>query len=209
MVRDCRIESRSRRQLIVRIDDGSGELLLRFLHFYPSHQKTLAAGQRVRVRGEVRGGFFGREMVHPVFRGVAPDTPLAAALTPIYPTSASLPQPYLSKAIDGALQRADLSEIVPRRAAAGRPAEPARQPAVAAPSAAGCGAACAGGSRPAGLAAAEVRRAAGAADLAAPGPARTRAAAGAALRAGARRAARTVAGRAAVRADGGSAPRGR
>jgi ATP-dependent DNA helicase RecG len=112
-VRDCRIESRSRRQLIVRIDDGSGELLLRFLHFYPSHQKALAAGQRVRVRGEVRGGFFGREMVHPVFKVVAPDTPLAAALTPIYPTSASLPQPYLRKAIDGALQRADLSEIVP------------------------------------------------------------------------------------------------
>jgi ATP-dependent DNA helicase RecG len=40
-------------------------LLLRFLNFYPSQQKALARGPRVRARGEVRGGFFGREMVHP------------------------------------------------------------------------------------------------------------------------------------------------
>jgi RecG-like helicase len=62
-VRASRVEFRPRRQLVVRIDDGSGELVLRFLHFYPSHQKTLREGARIRVRGEVRGGFFGREMV--------------------------------------------------------------------------------------------------------------------------------------------------
>ena len=66
-VTDSRIEQRARRQLLVRIDDGSDALLLRFLHFYPSQQKTLAVGARVRVRGEVRGGFAGREMVHPAF----------------------------------------------------------------------------------------------------------------------------------------------
>ena len=33
VVSDSRIELRSRRQLVVRIDDGSGELVLRFLHF--------------------------------------------------------------------------------------------------------------------------------------------------------------------------------
>ena len=58
-----------RRQLVVRLADDSGELVLRFLHFYPSQQKTLALGQRVRVRGELRGGFFGREMVHPTCQG--------------------------------------------------------------------------------------------------------------------------------------------
>ena len=58
-VRDCRVELRPRRQLLVRINDGSGELLLRFLNFYPSQQKALAAGHLVRARGEVRGGFFG------------------------------------------------------------------------------------------------------------------------------------------------------
>jgi len=38
IVRECRIELRSRRQLLVRIEDDSGDLLLRFLNFYPSHQ---------------------------------------------------------------------------------------------------------------------------------------------------------------------------
>ena len=38
---------------------SSGDLVLRFLHFYPSQQKTLAVGKRVRARGEARGGFFG------------------------------------------------------------------------------------------------------------------------------------------------------
>jgi ATP-dependent DNA helicase RecG len=111
---DCQIQFRPRRQLVVKLaDDAGDELFLRFLNFYPSHQKTLATGQRVRVRGEARGGFFGLEMVHPGFKGVEPGAPLAAALTPVYPTSAALPQPYLRKAVASALQRADLSELVP------------------------------------------------------------------------------------------------
>ena len=92
VVSECRIEQRGRRQLLVRLADGSDSLLLRFLNFYPSHQKTLAVGQRVRVRGEARNGFFGREMVHPTFKAVDDHTPLATALTPVYPTSAQLPQ---------------------------------------------------------------------------------------------------------------------
>ncbi|HOB96866.1 MAG TPA: ATP-dependent DNA helicase RecG, partial [Aquabacterium sp.] len=92
VVSDCRIEQRGRRQLLVKLADETGSLLLRFLNFYPGHQKTLAAGNRVRVRGELRSGFFGREMVHPVFKGVEPGAPLAKSLTPVYPTSAQLPQ---------------------------------------------------------------------------------------------------------------------
>ena len=53
---------------------SSGDLVLRFLHFYPSQQKSFAEGRRMRVRGEARGGFFGLEMVHPSFK--AADTPL-------------------------------------------------------------------------------------------------------------------------------------
>jgi ATP-dependent DNA helicase RecG len=112
-VRESQIELRGRRQLLVRIEDDSDSLLLRFLNFYPSHQKTLALGQRVRVRGEVRNGFFGREMVHPQFKAVDEHTPLAAALTPVYPTSAQLPQPYLRKAVAAALARAPLDELLP------------------------------------------------------------------------------------------------
>ena len=112
-VRESRIESRGRRQLVVRLSDASDSLLLRFLHFYPSHQKTLAVGARVRVRGEARNGFFGREMVHPSFKAVDEHTPLATALTPVYPTSAQLPQAYLRKAVTAALARAPLAELLP------------------------------------------------------------------------------------------------
>jgi ATP-dependent DNA helicase RecG len=113
VVRQAQVELRSRRQLVVRLADDSGEVTLRFLNFYPSHQKVLATGQRVRVRGEVRGGFLGREMVHPVFKAVEPGAPLPTALTPVYPSSAQLPQVYLRKAIGAALARVALDEVLP------------------------------------------------------------------------------------------------
>ena len=112
-VSDSRIQFRPRRQLVVKLHDDTDDLVLRFLHFYPSHQKALAVGTRVRVRGEARGGFFGLEMVHPSFKAVTADTPLATALTPVYPTSAQLPQAFLRKAIASALGRVDLGEILP------------------------------------------------------------------------------------------------
>ncbi len=113
IVRHAQVELHPRRQLVVRMSDASGELTLRFIHFYATQQKLLAPGARVRVRGEVRGGFFGREMVHPVFRAVEADTPLATSLTPVYPASAQLPQAYLRKAVVSGLARAPLNEILP------------------------------------------------------------------------------------------------
>jgi len=114
VVTDCRVETRRRRQLLVSLRDDDGHsLLLRFLNFYTTQEKSYATGRRLRVRGELRGGLFGREMVHPHCKVVAEDTPLAAALTPVYPTSAGLPQAYLRKAIAAALPRAPLEELLP------------------------------------------------------------------------------------------------
>jgi len=113
LVRENRIEARGRRQLIIKLHDGSGELLLRFLNFYGNQQKTWGLGVRLRVRGELKLGFFGREMVHPTVRVVSEDTPLSQALTPIYPTSAGLPQLYLRKAVEAGLKRAPLDDLIP------------------------------------------------------------------------------------------------
>jgi ATP-dependent DNA helicase RecG len=114
VVVDCRVETRGRRQLVVRLADAEGaELTLRFLHFYPSQTRSMAAGTRLRARGEVRIGFLGREMVHPVVKPVVEGAPLPVTLTPVYPTSALLPQAYLRKAIGAALQRAPLDEVLP------------------------------------------------------------------------------------------------
>ena len=104
---------RPRRQLVVHIADDSGELVLRFLNFYGSQVKQMAEGVRLRVRGEVRGGFFGAEMVHPTVRAVAPDEPLPDRLTPVYPSTAGVAQAYLRKAILNALTRTPLPETLP------------------------------------------------------------------------------------------------
>ncbi len=113
VVRSSHVQYRPRRQLVVTVEDDSGDLVLRFLHFYPSQQKTLAPGKRVRVRGEARGGFFGMEMVHPAIKVVEAGAPLPTALTPVYPTTARLSQAALRKAVATGLRRADLAEIVP------------------------------------------------------------------------------------------------
>jgi ATP-dependent DNA helicase RecG len=99
------------RQLLVTIDDGSQTCLLRFFSFYPSQQRALAVGKRIRVLGEIRGGFMGLTMMHPTVK--VADAPLPNSLTPIYPTSAGLPQAYLRRAVDGGLAQADLSETLP------------------------------------------------------------------------------------------------
>jgi len=105
------ITQRPRRQLLVTLDDGTDTCTLRFFTFYPAHQKTLAVGQRVRVRGELRGGFLGWTMVHPAFHAAGGELP--DALTPVYPTSAQLPQAYLRKVVASGLRRADLGENLP------------------------------------------------------------------------------------------------
>lgn len=107
----CEIAYRPRRQLVVTVDDGSDTCVLRFLHFYPSQQKALAVGTRIRARGEVKGGFLGRQMVHPACKPAGSELP--QALTPVYPTVATLPQAYLRKAVLGGLGRADLGNTFP------------------------------------------------------------------------------------------------
>ena len=101
------------RQLLVTLDDGSETCLLRFFTFYPSHHTVLAVGNRVRVRGEVRGGFMGLTMMHPAFKPAGGE--LAAALTPVYPSVAGLPQAYLRRAVDGGLARAGLTNTIPEQ----------------------------------------------------------------------------------------------
>ena len=107
------IQFRPRRQMVVRAADESGELTLRFFSFYPSHQAALSEGSRIRAFGEVRGGFFGAEMVHPRFHKVADDEPLPAELTPIYPTTAGLVNSALQKLINRALGEGDLTDTLP------------------------------------------------------------------------------------------------
>ncbi|MDH5859017.1 ATP-dependent DNA helicase RecG [Lampropedia aestuarii] len=105
------VQLRPRRQLVVVVEDGTGQCQLRFLNFYPSQQKSMAIGAVLRIQGEVRGGFWGKQMVHPQLR--KSDAPLPTSLTPVYPVGKGLPQAYLRRMIVTALHRTRLQETLP------------------------------------------------------------------------------------------------
>jgi len=110
---------RPRRQMLVTIEDDTATLQLRFLNFYPSQQKQMAVGSQIRVRGEVREGFQGPEMVHPTVRAVAVDAPLPTSLTPVYPASTGVSQAVIRKAVTQALRdpslQDSLAEFLPKK----------------------------------------------------------------------------------------------
>lgn len=116
----CEIKFRPKRQLVVLIADKTGELTLRFLNFYPSQQKQMSLGSFLRVRGDIRQGFLGPEMVHPTVKSVLPDTPLPNKLTPIYSTIAGVSQLSVRKGIEKGLKDSSvnqfLKEIIPLNA---------------------------------------------------------------------------------------------
>lgn len=110
---------RPRRQMLVTIEDETETLNLRFLNFYPSQQKQMAVGINIRVRGDVREGFQGPEMVHPTVRAVSPVAPLPASLTPVYPASVGVSQTIIRKAVTQALRdpslQDSLAEFLPKK----------------------------------------------------------------------------------------------
>ncbi|GAB2897885.1 ATP-dependent DNA helicase RecG [Uliginosibacterium flavum] len=113
VVEHAEITFRPRRQLVVKLVDDSGALILRFLNWYPSIQKMLEAGKRVRAFGEVRSGFWGEEMIHPRLVSVSEGQALPQALTPTYPATAGLAQSALRKLVLRAFTRASLADLLP------------------------------------------------------------------------------------------------
>lgn len=109
------VQFKLRKQLVAQIKGDDGAILnLRFIHFYPSHQKQLAPGQRVRALGEIKRGYERYEMIHPKIKSPEKQA-LATSLTPIYPTTNGLTQPVLRKAVQAALAQVDMHEILPAR----------------------------------------------------------------------------------------------
>jgi ATP-dependent DNA helicase RecG len=88
------IAFRRRRQLLVRISDGSGFLTLRFFYFTAAQQAQLQRGVRLRCCGEARRGTLGLEIVHPEYRRAeGPDAQRTEdSLTPVYPATEGVQQ---------------------------------------------------------------------------------------------------------------------
>lgn len=96
-----------RRSLLVRLQDGSGTLSLRFYHFSHAQREALKRGTRLRCYGEVRPGASGLEIYHPEYKAMTSEQviPVAQTLTPIYPTTEGLTQQRLRQLTELALQR--------------------------------------------------------------------------------------------------------
>ena len=88
------IAFRKRRQLLVRIADGSGFLTLRFFYFTAAQQAQLTRGVRLRCYGEARRGTLGLEIVHPEYRRAdgADAQRTEDSLTPVYPATEGVQQ---------------------------------------------------------------------------------------------------------------------
>jgi ATP-dependent DNA helicase RecG len=96
-VRACDIVFGKRRSLVVRMQDGTGGITLRFYHFNAAQKNRFTSGTRLRVFGETRRGAAGLEIYHPevdLLDEAAP-LPLEQSLTPIYPATEGLTQPRL------------------------------------------------------------------------------------------------------------------
>ncbi len=95
-----------RRSLLVRLQDGSGTLSLRFYHFSQAQKEAMKRGTQLRCYGEARPGASGLEIYHPEYRALTGEpTPVEQTLTPIYPTTEGLTQQRLRNLSEQALSR--------------------------------------------------------------------------------------------------------
>lgn len=105
-------------QLIASVSDGTANIEIRFLHFYPKMRERFKRGTLLRLSGQVQqqpvqfGG--GLQMLHPKIKDPITDTSeLPSTLTPVYPAGEHITQTWLRKRIDRAMLDVDLTDIVP------------------------------------------------------------------------------------------------
>jgi ATP-dependent DNA helicase RecG len=109
---------RGRRNLLVRINDSSGQLTLRFFHFSRQQQAQFQSGVHVICFGEARRGKAGFEMIHPEYRVLRENQDAATddSLTAIYPATEGVQQGRLRSLTDQALRQmaaAPPTELLP------------------------------------------------------------------------------------------------
>jgi ATP-dependent DNA helicase RecG len=97
---------RGRRNLLVRVSDGTGQITLRFFHFSKQQQAQFQPGVRLTCFGEARKGSAGLEMIHPEYRILreGQDAAINDTLTAIYPATEGVQQGRLRNLTDQALR---------------------------------------------------------------------------------------------------------
>jgi ATP-dependent DNA helicase RecG len=114
-----------RRSLVVKIQDGTGTLTLRFFHFSNAQKNALQPGQRLRCFGSVRRRPpMAPEMIHPEYRHSTDGREDKAEdhLTPVYPSTEGISQAQWRKLCGQALEylaRQAPEELLPANAVSG------------------------------------------------------------------------------------------
>ena len=95
-----------RRMMLVTINDGTGNINLRFFHFSASQKNSLTVGLSIRCYGEINRGMRGFEIVHPEYKPLDDDqplTPVEETLTPVHPEYKPLEQDQALTAVEETL----------------------------------------------------------------------------------------------------------
>jgi ATP-dependent DNA helicase RecG len=110
-VNNLEVKYRPKKNLILYVSDTSGQMQIRFLHYYPSQIKQLESADLVRFYGEVRQQANYKEMIHPEYYLVNDSTGLSKNLTPIYSTIKGLSQNMLRKLIKNHIESATQNQL--------------------------------------------------------------------------------------------------
>ena len=120
-VLDAKIAFRGRRNLIVKISDGTGTLTLRFFYFSRKQYKQFEPGTNVTCYGEIRRNKNTLEIIHPEYRILQPNQrpSVSKRLTPIYPTTMGIQQGRLRNLVNQAItimRNTSPDDLLPKKA---------------------------------------------------------------------------------------------
>ncbi len=119
-VRGATVLFGKRRSLLVKLQDHSGVISLRFYHFSAAQKNQFSSGTTIRCYGEPRRGASGLELYHPEYTRLEEglDLPLEPSLTPVYPATDGISQQRLRLLHEQALEllkadQVDLTDLLP------------------------------------------------------------------------------------------------
>ena len=119
-VRGATVLFGKRRSLLVKLQDHSGVISLRFYHFSAAQKNQFSTGATIRCYGEPRRGASGLELYHPEYTRLEDglDLPLEPSLTPVYPATDGISQQRLRLLHEQALEllkadQVDLTDLLP------------------------------------------------------------------------------------------------
>lgn len=96
------------------VEDETGSIQVKFFKYFPSVKDTFKQGNKVLLFGKTKTAWKGNglELIHPKSKISKPARELEKSLTPVYPASEGITQPWLKKRIQTALLNVDIVDLL-------------------------------------------------------------------------------------------------